>query len=207
MEDQVAPSGRAWMEVRMAPDGRALIEGRVVWVVDGDTIHVRVGARIEKVRYIGINAPEIPHERRWWREGGALAHAANRQLVARQAAALELDVERRDDYGRLLAYVWVPRELMPVRASSTPRQRTDVRASAMPREGADMRVGAMPSERAAISGSAMPRERGRVMANAEMVRQGFAQVMTIPPNAKYRDHLLALQREAREAGRGLWRRA
>jgi micrococcal nuclease len=39
-----------------------------------------------------------------------------------------------------------------------------------------------------------------------MVRQGFAQVMTIPPNLKYREVLLALQREAREAGRGLWRR-
>jgi endonuclease YncB( thermonuclease family) len=30
--------------------------GRVVWVVDGDTIHVRVGPRLEKVRYIGVNA-------------------------------------------------------------------------------------------------------------------------------------------------------
>jgi micrococcal nuclease len=77
--------------------------GRVVWVVDGDTIHVRVGARLEKVRYIGVNAPEVPHEARWWREGGAQAHAANRQLVGRQTAALELDVERRDTYGRLLA--------------------------------------------------------------------------------------------------------
>ncbi len=33
--------------------------GRVVWVVDGDTIHVRVGPRLEKVRYIGVNAPEM----------------------------------------------------------------------------------------------------------------------------------------------------
>jgi endonuclease YncB( thermonuclease family) len=38
------------------------MEGRVVWVVDGNTIHVRVGSRLEKLRYIGINAPEIPHE-------------------------------------------------------------------------------------------------------------------------------------------------
>jgi endonuclease YncB( thermonuclease family) len=30
--------------------------GRVVWVVDGDTIHVRVGPQLEKVRYIGVNA-------------------------------------------------------------------------------------------------------------------------------------------------------
>jgi micrococcal nuclease len=45
------------------------------------------------------------------------------------------------------------------------------------------------------------------MANAEIVRQGFAQVMTVPPNVKYREVLLALQREARQAGRGLWGRA
>ena len=65
--------------------------GRVVWVVDGDTIHVRVGSRLEKVRYIGIDAPEVPHEGRWWREGGALARAANRQLVGGQLVRLELE--------------------------------------------------------------------------------------------------------------------
>ena len=58
--------------------------GRVAWVVDGDTIHVRIGSRLEKVRYIGVNAPEIPHpEARGWREGGAQAHAMNLQLVAK----------------------------------------------------------------------------------------------------------------------------
>ncbi len=132
------------------------MEGRVVWVVDGDTIQVRVGSRLEKVRYIGINAPEIPHKARWWREGGAQAHSANRLLVAGQTVRLELDVVHRDAYRRLLAY-------------------TRVR-----------------------------RARRWVLANAAMVREGFAQVMTIPPNVKYRALLLALQREAREAGRGLW---
>ena len=108
-----------------------------MWVVDGDTIHVRVGPRLEKVRYIGVNAPEIQHpEARGWREGGARALAVNRRLVARQVARLELDLGRRDNWGRLLAYVWVRRA------------------------------------------------RKRVMANAEMVGRGFAQVMTIPPNVK-----------------------
>src|SRR5215212_8584141 len=32
--------------------------GRVVRVVDGDTIHVRLGGREEKVRYIGVDTPE-----------------------------------------------------------------------------------------------------------------------------------------------------
>jgi micrococcal nuclease len=134
--------------------------GRVVWVVDGDTIHVRIGSRLEKVRYIGVNAPEVPRpEARGWREGGAQAHAVNLHLVARKTAGLELDSAPRDTHGRLLAYVWV---------------------------------------RGAYA---------RVMANAEMIRQGFAQVMTIPPNVRYQSLFLGLQREAREAGRGLWGQA
>jgi micrococcal nuclease len=40
---------------------------------------------------------------------------------------------------------------------------------------------------------------------AKLVRQGHAQVATFPPNAKYQELLLKLQREAREAKRGLWR--
>jgi micrococcal nuclease len=133
------------------------VKGRVVWVVDGDTIHVQVGRRLEKVRYIGVNAPEIPHpEARGWPEGGPQAFEVNRQLVVSQAARLDLDVRHRDNYGRLLAYVWVYRARKPV------------------------------------------------MANAEMVRHGYAQVMTIPPNVKHQELFLKLQREAREAGRGLW---
>ena len=45
------------------------------------------------------------------------------------------------------------------------------------------------------------------MINAELVRLGYAQVMTVPPNVRYQEVFLKLQREAREAGRGLWRRA
>ncbi len=40
--------------------------------------------------------------------------------------------------------------------------------------------------------------------NAELVRRGFAQVVTYPPDVKYHDLFLAMQQEAREAGRGLW---
>jgi len=36
------------------------------------------------------------------------------------------------------------------------------------------------------------------------VQQGYAQVATYPPDVKDQEHFLKLQREAREAGRGLW---
>ncbi len=41
--------------------------------------------------------------------------------------------------------------------------------------------------------------------NAEIVKQGYASLMTIPPNVKYTDLFLKLYREAREDRRGLWR--
>ena len=45
---------------------------------------------------------------------------------------------------------------------------------------------------------------GDVFVNAELVRLGFAQVSTYPPDVKYQSLFLQMQHEAREAGRGLW---
>jgi micrococcal nuclease len=44
------------------------------------------------------------------------------------------------------------------------------------------------------------------MVNEELVRRGFAMVLTIPPNVRYTERFLAAQREARAARRGLWGR-
>lgn len=40
--------------------------------------------------------------------------------------------------------------------------------------------------------------------NLELIRQGYANTYTVPPNVKYADELLAAEREAREDQRGLW---
>ena len=45
---------------------------------------------------------------------------------------------------------------------------------------------------------------GDVMINAELVRLGFAQVMTVPPNVRHQALFVKLQRDARAARRGLW---
>jgi micrococcal nuclease len=47
---------------------------------------------------------------------------------------------------------------------------------------------------------------GATMINAELVRQGYAQASTFPPNVKYAEVFRQLQHEAREAQRGLWER-
>jgi micrococcal nuclease len=40
--------------------------------------------------------------------------------------------------------------------------------------------------------------------NAEILKEGYAQVMTIPPNVKHSDYFLKLERSAREERKGLW---
>lgn len=91
-----------------APAARAL-EGRVVRVVDGDTIHVQLGDRREKVRYIGMDTPESVKPGTPVQCFAKAASAANARLVDGRRVRLELDAEERDRYGRLLAYVYVGR--------------------------------------------------------------------------------------------------
>jgi micrococcal nuclease len=40
--------------------------------------------------------------------------------------------------------------------------------------------------------------------NAELLRQGYAEVLTIPPNVAHADEFVALARGARNAAQGLW---
>ncbi len=42
------------------------------------------------------------------------------------------------------------------------------------------------------------------MLNEEIVKAGYANVMTVPPNVKYKDRFLKAYKEARESKRGLW---
>ncbi len=124
----------------------------VTRVIDGDTIEVGMAGTQYKVRYIGIDTPELNDKRP---EVYALAQEAtkyNRHLVEGKPLRLEKDVSETDKYGRLLRYVYV----------------------------------------------------GDLFVNAELVRLGYAQVATYPPDVKYQELFLQLEREAREAGRGLW---
>jgi micrococcal nuclease len=43
-----------------------------------------------------------------------------------------------------------------------------------------------------------------VMVNELLVREGYAQVATFPPDVKYQDRFLAAQQQAVAAGAGLW---
>jgi len=77
---------------------------RVRWVNDGDTVILDDGRRI---RYCGINAPEVAHEDRPAQRFGPEARDHNCKLVYKKTVRLEFDQERYDQYGRLLAYVFL----------------------------------------------------------------------------------------------------
>jgi len=129
-------------------------DGVVTRVVDGDTIHVAVGGADETVRYIGIDTPESVKPGTPVQCFAEAASAANRRLVDGRRVVLTFDAERRDRYGRLLAYV----------------RRAD--------DGA--------------------------FVNEQLVRDGYARTLTIPPNVRYAARFSGLAADAREHARGLW---
>jgi micrococcal nuclease len=81
-------------------------------VVDGDTIEVSpaVGG-IDEVRLIGIDTPETKDPAEGIEPYGPEASAFATDELSGQSVDLEFDVEREDQYGRLLAYVYVGGEM------------------------------------------------------------------------------------------------
>ena len=87
------------------PTGHA-VSAQVVRVIDGDTIEVSIGGQEEDVRYIGVDTPETVKPGTPVQCYGPQASAENHRLVDGRTVRLVFDRERRDVYGRLLAYVY-----------------------------------------------------------------------------------------------------
>ncbi len=131
---------------------------RVVRVIDGDTIEIEGNI---KLRYIGINTPELHDPKKPVECFGQVASDENKKLVEGKEIFIQRDISETDKYKRLLRYVWV-------------------------------------GDPSASSGQV-------IFVNDYLVRQGFAQVSTFPPDVKYATQFLAAQKEAQENGRGLWK--
>lgn len=115
---------------------------------------MRVDGRREKVRYIGVDTPESVKPGSPVECFAKRADAFNERLVAGERVRLVSDIEPRDRYGRLLAYVY--------------------------------------------------RVRDGLFVNAELVRRGYAETLTVPPNVAHAVELRRLASAARRSGRGLW---
>jgi micrococcal nuclease len=90
-------------------------EALVTDVVDGDTIEVRLdggGGSSEDVRYIGVDTPETVDPDEPVQCFGPQASEFNHRLVEGRRVTLVFGVERRDKYGRLLAYVYLGKRLV-----------------------------------------------------------------------------------------------
>ncbi|MEW6183106.1 MAG: thermonuclease family protein [Bacillota bacterium] len=139
-----------------------LVEGIVTRVVDGDTSYIRIaGGLVKKVRFTGIDTPETGHPKTEEPYGKEAAEYTRSRILDRRVW-LEVDVQERDRYGRLLAYVW----LIP------------------PAEISDAEI------------------RNHLL-NADLLLNGYAQMLTMPPNVKYVTYFRRCQTEAREKKRGL----
>lgn len=122
-------------------------------VVDGDTFATKINGKDEKVRLIGVNTPESVKPGESPQPFGKEAAEYTKKMLSGKKVYLAFDVQDRDKYGRLLAYVYL--------------------------------------------------EDGTFY-NLHIVQEGYAQVMTIPPNVKFQDRLLAAQKEAKQKKKGLW---
>ena len=83
------------------------IDARVVRVIDGDTIRVRVQGKEYTVRLIGVDTPETVHPTKTVQHFGAEASAYTKAALEAKTVTLEADRtgDTRDSYGRLLRYV------------------------------------------------------------------------------------------------------
>jgi len=83
--------------------------GEVMRVIDGDTFELVIGGFAERVRVLSINTPEMNHGDPWgpacWAEEAT--DRAEELLPDGQVVWLTFDGQYTDDFGRLLAYVFV----------------------------------------------------------------------------------------------------
>jgi micrococcal nuclease len=98
---------RPWQPGLGAGGGPPAAKAYVTRAVDGDTIEARIGDRLEDVRYIGVDTPETVKPGTPVQCFGHRASRYDRGLVEHRRVRLVFGVERRDVYGRLLAYVYI----------------------------------------------------------------------------------------------------
>lgn len=100
-------SGCIFFPEKVAED-LVLIRVRVTRIVDGDTVYVRFSTGLEeKVRLIGVDAPEINHSTKGKEPFGVESAEYAYDMLDNIVAWLEFDEGERDQYGRMLAYLWM----------------------------------------------------------------------------------------------------
>ena len=82
-------------------------KAQVTRVIDGDTIWVNIGGDKEKVRFIGINAPELARDGKKAQFMAEKARDFVEKTIKDKEIHLEKDLTDRDKYDRLLRYIYL----------------------------------------------------------------------------------------------------
>lgn len=108
-ESPAAAQAMATTQPTTAPVAEAnkYITAKVTKVVDGDTINVLIGDKKETVRFVLIDTPETKHPSKTVEPFGPEASNFTTGMLEGKEVKLEKDVSERDNYGRLLMYVWL----------------------------------------------------------------------------------------------------
>lgn len=118
---------------------------RVTRVVDGDTFEARIGGRVEDVRLIGVDTPETVKPGTPVQCFGPQASHFTHHLLDGRRVRLVFGVERRDVYGRLLAYV----HLLPAGGSNAGERRSAFVNAVLVRRGLARSLTIPPNDRLA----------------------------------------------------------
>jgi micrococcal nuclease len=100
---------RPWEGAGDAEGGPDEGVARVIRVVDGDTFEARIDGRVEDVRLIGIDTPETVKPGAAVECFGPQASDFAHRMLEGRTVKLTFGEERRDAFGRLLAYAYLSR--------------------------------------------------------------------------------------------------
>jgi micrococcal nuclease len=83
------------------------IPAYVYQTVDGDTVKVKINNREETIRMILVDTPETKHPSKPEQPFGKEASEFTRNTLLNKHVDIELGIQERDKYGRLLAYIYI----------------------------------------------------------------------------------------------------
>jgi micrococcal nuclease len=136
---------RPWQGDPKRPPAAAM--ARVVRVIDGDTIEARIGESEEDVRLIGVDTPETVKPGTPVQCFGERASHFTKRRLSDRRVRLVFGVERRDVYGRLLAYVYLTDSTLNVPQHVKSRMRGQLFNSILVRRGFARTLTIPPNDR------------------------------------------------------------
>lgn len=134
---------RPWEEG--AEEGPAAADAVVTRVVDGDTVEARLGGSVEDVRLIGVDTPETVKPGEPVQCFGRQASSFTKGRLEGRRVRLVFGAERRDVYGRLLAYLYLPQPTFW--SSQQPKSRLRLFNAALVRRGLARTLTIPPNDR------------------------------------------------------------